>query len=148
MTYAFKALPPGCILQSKAEAPRIRTQLLKNMKHVCGQFGHPAIHLLKIQMTWRRSLFLSHGPTIQVLRMQSLLNVYFVSKHCVILTQIKDDPGYRVLMKSDSGPGRIQRLPSYCKKLRLLFPSRPSEWSQIGTGCIRRKTSPSLQDSI
>ena len=34
MTYAFEALPPGCILQSAAAAPQIQTQLLNYMKHV------------------------------------------------------------------------------------------------------------------
>ena len=105
MTYAFEALVPGIILQSSAEAPRIRTQLLKHMKHVRGQYGHEPVEDPNDVKTF--PVFISWSKDSSVTDQIFIAYILHLKTFCY--PDAKDVPGYRVLMKADSGPGRMNK---------------------------------------
>ena len=105
MTYAFEALVPGIILQSSAEAPRIRTQLLKHMKHVRGQYGHEPVEDPNDVKTF--PVFISWSKDSSVT--DAIFIEYILHLKTLCYPDAKDEPGYRVLMKADSGPGRMNK---------------------------------------
>ena len=105
MNFAFKALPPGIILQSSAVAPRIRVQLLKHMKHVRGQFGHSSVEDPNDVKTF--PVFISWSKDSSVTDQIFIQYILHLKTFCY--PDAKDVPGYRVLMKADSGPGRMNK---------------------------------------
>ena len=105
MTYAFEVIPPGIILQSSAAAPHIRTQLLRYMKHVRGQFGHPSVEDPNDVKTF--PVFISWSKDSSVTDAIFIEYILHIKTFCY--PDAKDEPGYRVLMKADSGPGRMNK---------------------------------------
>ena len=105
MNFAFEALPPGIILQSSAVAPRIRVQLLKHMKHVRGQFGHSSVEDPNDVKTF--PVFISWSKDSSVTDQIFIQYILHLKTFCY--PDAKDVPGYRVLMKADSGPGRMNK---------------------------------------
>ena len=105
MTFAYKAITPGLIIQSVAENPQLRVRLLKYMRHVRGQFGHPPVDdpndmkNFPVFISWSKDASVTDEIFIQ----------YVLHLKQFLYPDACDEPGKRVLMKADSGPGRMNK---------------------------------------
>ena len=105
MTFAYEAITPGLVIQSVAENPQIRVRLLKHMKHVRGQFGHPEVEDQNDMKTF--PVFLSWSKDASVT--DEIFIEYVLHLKQFLYPDACDEPGKRVLMKADSGPGRMNK---------------------------------------
>jgi hypothetical protein len=95
VTYANEALPPLIILPSTAEYPRVREELVKRLHQIEGRFGHD-----------KRKYFDCMIATSPKGSMTSSIMNSFVQKLSLLYPDAKDEEGYRLFLKVDSGPGR------------------------------------------
>ena len=103
MNYAGEAIPPMFVIASSAEAPRVRTQFLRYMKHVQGKFGYPP-------SSTNGGRLRAFSPAIAFAKDGSIDTnsmIYFVETHlCVLYPDAEDKCGKRLLLKADLGQGQ------------------------------------------
>ena len=103
INFANEAIPPLFVLTSSAEDPRVRGRLVRNMKHIQGQFGYDPVEEGENLRSFPPAIAFSKEGSID-----SSSLIYFIERHlCVLYPDAEDVPGKRVLMKADSGPGRF-----------------------------------------
>jgi hypothetical protein len=95
VTYNNEALPPLIILPSTAEYPRIREELVKRLHQIEGRFGHD-----------KKKYFDCMIATSPKGSMTGSIMNSFVQKLALLYPDVKDEEGYRLFLKLDSGPGR------------------------------------------
>ena len=101
MNFAFEALPPFHVIQSTAENPRIEERFNNEMHHVIGNFGFNEIdgniRSFPNGVSWSED-----GSVTDA------IFIYYIEKFlCPLYKDAKDEEGFRVGMKADSGPGRL-----------------------------------------
>ena len=110
INFENEPLPPLFVLTTSAESPRVRGQLVRNMKHIQGQFGYDPVEEGDTPRTFPPAIAFSKEGSIDS---ESL--IYYVESHlCVLYPDAEDVPGKRVLLKADSGPGR------FCEEFRTI----------------------------
>lgn len=103
MTYEEDALPPYCVLQTGAENPQIRSHFLKHTPGTIGQFGFPPSDDPSKERGFPMGVAWS-----KIASETEAIFINYIENHLAPLYHdAKDEPGHRVLMKADSGPGRF-----------------------------------------
>ena len=97
MTAAAEALPPFLIVRSKAKIPRFRAEMIVDMHQVEGQFGWPR----RIKADSMIAASASGGMNA------ALFSECLESYRSRLYPMARDAQGYRVVVKSDMGPGRM-----------------------------------------
>ena len=103
MNFAFEALPPYHVIQSTAENPRIQQRFNNEMHHVIGNFGFSEIdgniRSFPNGVSWSEDGSVTDEIFIRYIE-------HFL---CPLYKDAKDEEGFRVGMKVDSGPGRLNK---------------------------------------
>ena len=103
MNFAFEALPPYHVIQSTAENPRIQQRFNNEMHHVIGNFGFAEIdgnvRSFPNGVSWSEDGSVTDEIFIRYIE-------HFL---CPLYKDAKDEEGFRVGMKANSGPGRLNK---------------------------------------
>ena len=103
MNYEEEALPPYHVLATSADRPYIEERFFKEMQHVVGDFGFPPPKPGFQQRSFPSGINWSKDGSVT-----DEIFLQYVQYHLMPLyPDAKDVPGFRVAMKADSGPGRL-----------------------------------------
>ena len=122
MNFDNEPLPVMNVIQSAADRPRIQYQFIKNMFHVVGNFGFPKqdgnIRTFPCSFSWSKDGSVTDD-----------IFLWYVEKVLFPLYPFaKDVEGKRVVIKADSGPGRLNErfLQSARDRGFYFFPGLPN----------------------
>ena len=101
MNYELEVLPPYTVLMTDAERPYIREHFIKWTPHTKGQYGFPPSNDPNNERGFPMGIGWSKDASVT----DEIFINYIETHLCPLYRDAKDGPGFRVIMKADSGPG-------------------------------------------